>query len=225
MAAVAKPKESPLLYFTCSKCKNDKCEVEELALLLAAKSNQHSSVPLWKDTVFLNRKKIFKDSKADWLVCVKCDPGPPGIQKCPFSFEQLSIEAHVRDLCSSYGGLGSSSIFKQLLQESYRDDADEAKYEKAYRAKHWPSPGTVTSRTQKPSVPKSETTGAKKKPTKRKREEEESSEGLEESPKCKCGANKAKRTVKKEGQNKGRLFWTCPKPQGEQCEATFEWIS
>ncbi|MBW0466658.1 hypothetical protein O181_006373 [Austropuccinia psidii MF-1] len=35
-------------------------------------------------------------------------------------------------------------------------------------------------------------------------------------PKCQCGAEVVERVVKKEGPNKGRLFYVCPKPQDEK---------
>ena len=34
---------------------------------------------------------------------------------------------------------------------------------------------------------------------------------------CNCGTPAASRTVRKDGPNKGRDFFCCPKPQGEQC--------
>ena len=43
-------------------------------------------------------------------------------------------------------------------------------------------------------------------------------------PACKCGQPKVVRTVKKEGENKGRQFFSCPKPPGQdQCRWTFQW--
>lgn len=43
-------------------------------------------------------------------------------------------------------------------------------------------------------------------------------------PPCKCGQPKVVRTVKKEGENKGRQFYSCPKPPGQdQCRWTFQW--
>ncbi|KAI0560478.1 Helicase [Gracilaria domingensis] len=44
----------------------------------------------------------------------------------------------------------------------------------------------------------------------------------ENNPNCKCGSAAAHRTVRKQGRNKGRKFYTCPKPVGEQC-GFFEW--
>ena len=40
--------------------------------------------------------------------------------------------------------------------------------------------------------------------------------------KCKCNIPAIQRQVVKEGQNKGRMFWTCSKSQDEQC-GYFEW--
>lgn len=49
--------------------------------------------------------------------------------------------------------------------------------------------------------------------------------GAEEGgPKCRCGEHAVKRTVRKEGPNKGKEFFVCRKPQGEQCRY-FEWAS
>ena len=39
---------------------------------------------------------------------------------------------------------------------------------------------------------------------------------------CNCGQPSAKRTVQKEGNNKGRQFYCCPKPRDEQC-GFFQW--
>ena len=39
---------------------------------------------------------------------------------------------------------------------------------------------------------------------------------------CNCGQPSAKRTVQKEGSNKGRQFYCCPKPRDEQC-GFFQW--
>ena len=39
---------------------------------------------------------------------------------------------------------------------------------------------------------------------------------------CSCGIAAVTRTVKKDGANKGRVFWTCSKPMGEKCNM-FEW--
>ncbi len=39
---------------------------------------------------------------------------------------------------------------------------------------------------------------------------------------CKCGSIAVQRTVNKDGPNKGRAFYTCPKPREEQC-GYFEW--
>jgi DNA topoisomerase III len=39
---------------------------------------------------------------------------------------------------------------------------------------------------------------------------------------CKCDLTAVSRTVSKEGENKGRAFWTCPNSQGNQC-GFFEW--
>lgn len=44
----------------------------------------------------------------------------------------------------------------------------------------------------------------------------------EDGPKCKCGNGAVKRTVRKEGPNKGKQFWVCRKAQGDQCRF-FEW--
>ncbi|EAU90946.2 hypothetical protein CC1G_02333 [Coprinopsis cinerea okayama7 len=41
-------------------------------------------------------------------------------------------------------------------------------------------------------------------------------------PKCKCNKDAATRTVTKDNENKGRVFYTCENPQGEQC-GFFEW--
>lgn len=41
--------------------------------------------------------------------------------------------------------------------------------------------------------------------------------------KCKCGRDATKRVVKKPGPNKGREFYVCPLPQGDQCRF-FEWV-
>lgn len=40
---------------------------------------------------------------------------------------------------------------------------------------------------------------------------------------CVCGEPAVQREVMKEGQNKGRMFWTCGKPQDQQC-GFFEWV-
>lgn len=37
-------------------------------------------------------------------------------------------------------------------------------------------------------------------------------------PDCNCGEPSVSRTVAKEGENKGRVFYTCAKPRGEQCK-------
>lgn len=37
-------------------------------------------------------------------------------------------------------------------------------------------------------------------------------------PECNCGEPSVSRTVGKEGENKGRVFYTCAKPRGEQCK-------
>ena len=39
---------------------------------------------------------------------------------------------------------------------------------------------------------------------------------------CECGQLAVTNTVKKDGPNKGRLFWTCSKPFGEKCNM-FDW--
>ena len=39
---------------------------------------------------------------------------------------------------------------------------------------------------------------------------------------CECGNPAVTRTVKKDGDNKGRVFWTCSKPFDEKCNM-FEW--
>lgn len=44
----------------------------------------------------------------------------------------------------------------------------------------------------------------------------------EDGQKCKCGQGAVKRTVRKDGPNKGKQFWVCRKPQGDQCRF-FEW--
>ncbi|CAN8063132.1 unnamed protein product [Agarophyton chilense] len=41
-------------------------------------------------------------------------------------------------------------------------------------------------------------------------------------PKCRCGSVAARRTVRKEGRNKGKIFFACQKPVGQQC-GFFEW--
>ncbi|XP_077979907.1 DNA topoisomerase 3-alpha-like [Glandiceps talaboti] len=40
---------------------------------------------------------------------------------------------------------------------------------------------------------------------------------------CRCNQPAVKRTVQKEGANKGREFWTCPKSRDSQC-GFFEWV-
>lgn len=45
-----------------------------------------------------------------------------------------------------------------------------------------------------------------------------------DAPKCRCGNDAVKRTVRKDGANKGKHFWVCLKPQGEQC-GFFEWAA
>lgn len=40
---------------------------------------------------------------------------------------------------------------------------------------------------------------------------------------CSCGKKKKRNQVKKEGPNKGRYFWSCPKPMNEQCPNSFTW--
>lgn len=49
-------------------------------------------------------------------------------------------------------------------------------------------------------------------------------EADEGAPKCRCGESAVKRTVRKEGPNKGKEFFVCRKPQGGQCRY-FEWAS
>ena len=44
----------------------------------------------------------------------------------------------------------------------------------------------------------------------------------EETFSCNCGVEAVKRTVQKEGANKGREFHVCPKPRDEQCNF-FQW--
>lgn len=39
---------------------------------------------------------------------------------------------------------------------------------------------------------------------------------------CRCGKQPVRRTVKKEGKNKGRKFYCCGEQQGSQC-GTFTW--
>lgn len=40
-----------------------------------------------------------------------------------------------------------------------------------------------------------------------------------------CGQSKTLGTVKKDGPNKGRGFWSCPKqPREAQCKNSFEWL-
>jgi DNA topoisomerase-3 len=34
---------------------------------------------------------------------------------------------------------------------------------------------------------------------------------------CNCSDQAVQRTVNKASAHQGRKFWTCPKPQGEQC--------
>lgn len=41
---------------------------------------------------------------------------------------------------------------------------------------------------------------------------------------CNCNQEAKLVTVKKEGPNKGRTFYACPKPKGEQCDF-FDWAS
>jgi hypothetical protein len=43
------------------------------------------------------------------------------------------------------------------------------------------------------------------------------------SPLCKCGEAKRLCTVKKDGPNQGLEFYACPKPQGQDCQGTFQW--
>eukprot|EP00747_Dinoflagellata_sp_TGD_P028862 gnl/TRDRNA2_/TRDRNA2_133529_c3_seq2.p1 gnl/TRDRNA2_/TRDRNA2_133529_c3~~gnl/TRDRNA2_/TRDRNA2_133529_c3_seq2.p1 ORF type:complete len:581 (-),score=88.09 gnl/TRDRNA2_/TRDRNA2_133529_c3_seq2:65-1570(-) len=42
-------------------------------------------------------------------------------------------------------------------------------------------------------------------------------------PACRCGMPSIQRTVRKEGPNCGKQFYTCTKPQGQQC-GFFEWL-
>lgn len=49
-----------------------------------------------------------------------------------------------------------------------------------------------------------------------------SNSDTENQPLCRCGTNAVQRTVVKDGPNKGRQFYTCEKPRGEQC-GFFEW--
>jgi len=41
---------------------------------------------------------------------------------------------------------------------------------------------------------------------------------------CNCGEEAVERTVQKDGPNKGRQFFVCPKPRDQQCQF-FEWSS
>ena len=41
---------------------------------------------------------------------------------------------------------------------------------------------------------------------------------------CSCGEEAVERTVQKDGPNKGRQFFVCPKPRDQQCQF-FEWSS
>uniref|UniRef100_A0A7I4Y9H7 DNA topoisomerase n=1 Tax=Haemonchus contortus TaxID=6289 RepID=A0A7I4Y9H7_HAECO len=42
---------------------------------------------------------------------------------------------------------------------------------------------------------------------------------------CTCGLDAVQRTVQKEGQNKGKKFWTCSKPMGQPDKCNFfEWV-
>ncbi|GAA5939357.1 DNA topoisomerase 3 [Sporobolomyces koalae] len=43
-----------------------------------------------------------------------------------------------------------------------------------------------------------------------------------DAPECKCALSAVERVVAKEGPNKGRSFWACPKPMGEGC-GFFAW--
>jgi len=43
-----------------------------------------------------------------------------------------------------------------------------------------------------------------------------------DSVQCGCGQNAKELTVQKEGPNKGRPFYACPKPRGEGCKF-FQW--
>lgn len=40
---------------------------------------------------------------------------------------------------------------------------------------------------------------------------------------CSCGQQKKRVQVKKEGPNKGRYFWSCPKPMAQACPGSFQW--
>ena len=40
-------------------------------------------------------------------------------------------------------------------------------------------------------------------------------------PMCDCGEPKKLCTVRGDGDNQGRVFWGCPKPQGQRCEGVF----
>ena len=40
---------------------------------------------------------------------------------------------------------------------------------------------------------------------------------------CACGEKKKLSQVKKEGANQGRWFLACPRPQGDQCDRSFQW--
>lgn len=40
---------------------------------------------------------------------------------------------------------------------------------------------------------------------------------------CSCGQPKKRMQVKKEGPNKGRYFWSCPKPMRDACPNSFQW--
>ena len=49
------------------------------------------------------------------------------------------------------------------------------------------------------------------------------SRGGGDEPLCQCGEVKVQRTVNKEGDTKGRQFWTCPRPRETQCQGAFQW--
>ncbi len=52
---------------------------------------------------------------------------------------------------------------------------------------------------------------------KRRRVDSASGAGAADPPACNCGDTSVLRTVGKDGPNKGREFWVCPKPRGEDC--------
>ncbi|KAG8760506.1 DNA topoisomerase [Serendipita sp. 396] len=76
-------------------------------------------------------------------------------------------------------------------------------------------PATATERVSKPATGR--TNEATMKGVKRKQLDDN-----EETRQCHCKQDAVKRTVTKEGQNKGRIFWKCPNPEDSQCKF-FEW--